>query len=219
MKKLLILFLFPFSLTAQEVLNEYSSAVKIDTNYYLVTTVVTDNGTDYPDTVTSKTYLGDSITAITNLVSTVENYNNYLHRIYDKLFEVMGQSELAKLNQAYTTIVGENIYQGLADRLNYQFEGTYRVFDGATNYIATATANANGIIRLVQDDDPTNNLVLRPLSRNSFLITNYSEGPVYLYEKTGVFNDQRRLYLSEKRAVRDNTLRIVFIKGKDIEGF
>jgi hypothetical protein len=40
-----------------------------------------------------------------------------------------------------------------------------------------------------------------------------------MYEYKGVFNDQRKLYLSEKRAARDNSLRIVFVKAKEREGF
>ena len=215
----LFLLIFTTSCYAQDVLSEFSNAEKVDSNYYLTTTVITDNGTAYPDTLTKKAYLGDSLTAASKLLSEVQEYNIYLHRIYNKLFEVMGNSELVKLNQAYMDITGQNIYVGLSEKLAYRFEGRYRIFDGNTNYFANAEVNVNGVLRLVSESDPSVNYLMRPTSDNSFIIANHPDGLVNMYEYKGVFNDQRRLYLSEKRAVRDNTLRIVFIKGKDIEGF
>ena len=215
----LFLLIFATSCYSQDVLSEFSKAEKVDSKYYLTTTVITDNGTAYPDTLTKKAYLGDSLTAASKLLSEVQEYNIYLHRIYNKLFEVMGNSELVKLNQAYMDITGQNIYLGLSEKLAYRFEGRYRIFDGNTNYFANAEVNANGVLRLISEDDPSVNYVVRPTSPSSFIITNHPNGLVNLYEYKGVFNDQRKLYLSEKRAARDNSLRIVLVKPKEQEGF
>ena len=215
----LFLLIFTTSCYAQDVLSEFSNAEKVDSNYYLTTTVITDNGTAYPDTLTKKAYLGDSLTAASKLLSEVQEYNIYLHRICNKLFEVMGNSELVKLNQAYMDITGQNIYVGLSEKLAYRFEGRYRIFDGNTNYFANAELNVNGVLRLVSESDPSVNYLMRPTSENSFIITNHPNGLVNMYEYKGIFNDQRKLYLSEKRAARDNSLRIVFVKAKEREGF
>ena len=214
MKYLPILFaLYSCSLLSQEVISETSTANKVDSNYYLQTVKVVSNDSPIPDTLTEKIYLGDSITARNYIIRDVSDYNDRSARLFQKLVSHFRSSEIAKMNQAYTDITGTNIYQGLADRFNSRFEGVFRVLDGSADWIGDAETNINGVLRM-KSRSTADNLVIRPLSNHSFLVTNWPGGARTFYDSGILLAGGRRLFVSANWVAGDGQARIVFIRPK-----
>ena len=214
MKYLPILFaLYSCSLLSQEVISETSTANKVDSNYYLQTVKVVSNDSPIPDTLTEKIYLGDSLMAMDYIISDVAEYNERAARIFEKLVTHLRSSELAKMNQAFTEITGQNIYAGLAQRFNNRFEGVFRVMDGTNDWIGDAATNVNGILRM-KSRTTADNLVIRPLSNHSFLVTNWNGGSKVFYDSGINLSANRRLYVSDGWVAGDKQSRIVFIRPK-----
>lgn len=208
-----LFIIYSCSLFSQEIISEYSTANKVDSNYYLETVKVVSNDSPIPDTLTEKIYLGDSITARNYIIRDVSEYNDRVGRLFQKLVSHLRSSEIAKMNQAYTDITGTNIYQGLADRFNSRFEGVFRVLDGSIDFIADAETNVNGVLRM-KSRTTADNLVIRPLSNFSFLVTNWPGGARTFYDSGILLAGGRRLFVSANWVAGDAQARIVFIRPK-----
>ena len=80
MKNIILFFFFYSVLSAQQI-----EIIQSGTDYHLRITEVLENGTDYPDTMITSTYLGDTATLVQGLRNLDRSWSNEYVRLFSRL--------------------------------------------------------------------------------------------------------------------------------------
>lgn len=162
----------------------------IETTYYLMETIITENVTGGQDTATSKRLLSvdgrcpaDSAQLAEAWYTQVQNINlqlsGYIGNSFSK-YEVVRQER--GIDSLFLALTGKNLVVEKRARQFQEYDGLYRVFTSTGNFFANIAVLPNGTWRLRQltsqtgDWDGVNQWVLIPGTRNSFQVNGLNLG-------------------------------------------
>ena len=196
-----ILFLFAsLAATAQDVISEtLSIRVQQDTVicegdtispiYYRLITKVIDNGTAYPDTLTSSSLIksgatcpADSAEVAGQIYNAAQNRQQEIDYHIGLAFQrAQYAADFNNASNLFQAVTGLALLDATTEQLFPQYEGKYRVFTSTTNFYCDILRVGNGRWRLRQltslNGTPTGTTwVMNPKSRYSFTLASFNAG-------------------------------------------
>lgn len=200
MKKILFFILCANILsaqTAQDVIEQTDNiTIREDTLYFLTSTIITENGTDYPDTNITNQFLGDSTQAATFLYNQAWDKANFLSSLMRRAFQrndlYREYNNLADLFFDVTnkTLLLENQEQQFAF-----YHGRYRITAlEPSPFFVNIIQLPSGALRMEREDNGTR-YPFNPRNRNFFLVT--IGGESYAMHYAGDNPNELRTYEEE----------------------
>lgn len=211
-----ILFLFcSFWVWSQEIISETKSIEKIDSFYYLVSTTEIDNNTDYPDTIKTRSLLGDSLTAVNRVFSDAIEDQQKIAGAVRRAFDLQSSnSRWTDYNNLYGSITGADLDDAAEDVYKIDFLGSCRVSvpvslltetnvtEISTTDLATIIASGDSRVSFPGEFYLTGagNLRLRNLDTSSTWGCN-TKGPRH-FEVRQIVDDNYDFYFENKTSTR-----------------
>ncbi len=193
---ILIFFLIPFVLFGQELTFDSTAIIQVDTNYFLETHLIYDNGNQS----VSREIIGDSLQLIDYLFIGIEQQQRQKAIAFKIAFDNRFLGEAGRAIKDHT---GVWYYKHTADRLFQNFLGSYTIKISSTTYDAVATKPA----ALIKFDIETVGIyTLLAESRKSFTIKDFNGTGLDEYFFLIIEDGIKRVFVND-----DNSVRIVFI--------
>ena len=226
---LLALIILPFSLLSQDIISEEKSiSTEADTVivgsdtitplYFLTTTLIVDNGTNFPDTIVSRNLFqngskpADSTEVARQLKTSAINGQNRISGQMARVFK-RGQAntDFNDYRDLFLSVTSVELYTAIEDDFFNSYDGRYRVYDliADSNFVANLIrVGVDDRYRLEHETTGQRWTVL-PKSRKNFRLNQWNGLNYDLYWDEETRPDGKRIYQPTERVLGVPPLRIV----------